>query len=59
MEINDRCAYPTRNPFWKHPIDIYTGVKTRSQTKKSAIATCYYVNFYFNQIENKHENNAY
>ena len=39
MESNDSCAYPTRNPIWKHPRDIYTGVKTRSQTKKSAIAT--------------------
>ena len=46
-ESNDSCAYPTRNPFWKHPRDIYTGVKTRSQTKKSAIATRYYISFCF------------
>ena len=58
MESNDSCTYPTRNPFWEHPRDVYTGVKTRSQTKKSAIATGYYMNFYFNQIENKHENNT-
>ena len=58
MESNDSCAYPTRNPFWKHPRDVYTGVKTRSQTKKSAVATRYYMNFYFNQIENKHQNNT-
>ena len=56
MESNDSCTYPTRNPFWKHPRDVYTGVKTRSQTKKSAIATRCYMNFYFNQIENKQEN---
>ena len=58
MESNDSCTYPTKNPFWKHKRDVYTGVKTRSQTKKSAIGTCYYMDFYFNQIENKHENNT-
>ena len=58
MESNNDCAYPTRNSFWKHPRDVYTGVKTRSQTKKSAVATRFYMNFYFNQIENKHQNNT-
>ena len=58
MESNHSCAYPTRNPFWKQPRDVYTEVKTRSQTKMSAVATHYYMSFYFDQIENKHDNNT-
>ena len=56
-ESNDSCSRPTRNPFWKQPKDVYTGVKTRSQTKKSTIASCYYMDFYFDQIQNKNDTN--
>ena len=53
MGSNDSCSRPTRNLFWKQPKDVYTGVKTRSQTKKSIIAFRYYMDFYFDQIQNK------
>ena len=56
QESNDSCSWPTRNPFWKQPNDIHTGVKTRTQTKKSIIASRYYFDFYFDQIQNKNEN---
>ena len=56
QESNDSCSWPTRNPFWKQPKDIHTGVKTRIQTKKSIIASRYYFDFYFDQIQNKNEN---
>ena len=55
MQNNDSCTYPTRNPFWKHPKDVYSGVKTRSQTKKSIIASRFYIDFYFEQIQNKNQ----
>ena len=57
MESNDSCSWTTRNPFWKQPKDVYTEVKTRSQTKKSIIASRYYMDFYFDQMQNKNENN--
>ena len=56
QESNDSCSWPTRNPFWKQPKDIHTGVKIRTQTKKSIIASRYYFDFYFDQIQNKNEN---
>ena len=56
QEKNDSCSWPTRNSFWKQPKDVYTGVKTRTQTKKSIIASRYYFDFYFDQIQNKNEN---
>ena len=56
QESNDSCSWPTRNPFWKQPKDIHTGVKTRTQPKKSIIASRYYFDFYFDQIQNKNEN---
>ena len=56
QESNDSCSWPTRNPFWKQPKDIHTRVKTRTQTKKSIIASRYYFDFYFDQIQNKNEN---
>ena len=56
MQNNDSCTYPTRNPLWTHLKDIYSGVKTRSQTKKFIIASCYYMDFYFDQIQNKNQN---
>ena len=56
QESNDSCSWPTRNPFWKQPKDIHTGVKTRTRTKKSIIASRYYFDFYFDQIQNKNEN---
>ena len=58
MESNGSCAYPIRKPFWKQPREVYAGVKTRSQTKKSANAACYYMDFYFDQMQNKKENNT-
>ena len=56
QESNDSCSWPTRNPFWKQPKDIHTGVNTRTQTKQSIIASRYYFDFYFDQIQNKNEN---
>ena len=56
QESNDSCSWPTRNPFWKQPKDIHTGVKTRTQTKKSIIASRYYFDFDYDQIQNKNEN---
>ena len=58
IKSNGSCAYPISNLFWKQPKDVYTAVKTRSQTKKSIIATHYYMDLYFDQIQNKNKNNT-
>ena len=31
----ENCLFSTNNPFWKYPEGIPTGVKTRSQEKKT------------------------
>ena len=57
LASRSKCNKPTQNPFWKHPTDVNSGVKTRNQINKSHFATEQYMDFYFHYRANEQKSN--